>query len=163
MNVYAKMPFDPFVAMKTVFPIFNNQTKVNDPYHPYQFNQQWLQDYQAISQQFLQGWWDLIAWQHWSWQQALYENSRWLSHCMQLTRQPQTLYRYTRMNWQKPLLGLNAQALTSTRLMTQLWVDTFNAWQQTVPGMKNSRSPHAPDTHSTKPSLVKNPLQKRKH
>ncbi len=143
MNLHAKMPFDPFNLMKNViFPSFDRYTKVNDPYHPYPMTPNWLQGFQGVQQQFMQGWWDYLTWQQWSLQQAFYDNSRWLTHLMQLTQQPQTLYRYTRMNWQKPYLSLHAQSVTGTRLLTQLWTDTFKAWQQIIPGMQLLQNDH---------------------
>ena len=147
MNLHANLPFDPFHMMKSVFPSFDTYTKVNDA--------NWQQGFQGVQQQFLQGWWDYLTWQQWSLQQAIYDNSRWVTHMMQLTQQPQTLYRYTRMNWQKPYLGLHAQSLTGTRLLTQLWTDTFSAWQQLFPGMnafeKTFKQKHSPSSPSYKP------------
>jgi len=152
MNLHAKMPFDPFHMMKSVFPSFDSYTKVNDPYHPYPLSPNLLQGFQGAQQQFLQGWWDYLTWQQCSLQQAFYDNSRWVTHLMQLTQQPQTLYRYTRMNWQKPYLGLRAQSVTGTRLLTQLWADTFSAWQQLVPGMHSfPKRPLSTSSPSRKP------------
>ena len=76
---------------------------------------------------------------------------------MQLSQQPQTLYRYTRMNWQKPYLELHAQSLTGTRLLSQLWTDTFSAWQQLFTGMNTYDKMFKP-----KPAPSR-PLHKTKH
>lgn len=127
MNLQAKNPFDPFNVMQTAFPPFSSHTKENDPYH---FSNNWLQELQSLQQQFLQGYWDWLTWRQWTWQQALYDNARWFNHCLELTQEPKTLYRYTRMNWQKPYLELSAQSVTSTRLLTKLWLDTFTTLQK---------------------------------
>ncbi|MCS5710065.1 hypothetical protein [Candidatus Berkiella aquae] len=169
MNLHAKLPFDPFNVMKNAFPGFHMPTLENDPYHPYAtFNQEWLQNYQAIQQHFWQGWWDWLTWQQWSLQQAAHENARWFTHCMELRQQPQTLYRYTRMNWQKPYLGMNAQMLTSARILTQLWTDTFKAWQHQASSHAMSPEPRSKQELTTKPAFKptaakQSPHQKRKH
>lgn len=130
MNLHAKNPFDPFNVMQTAFPPFNSHTKENDPFHPYHFNHSWLHELQSLQQQFMQGYWDWLTWRQWSWQQAFYDNARWFNHCLELTQEPKTLYRYTRMNWQKPYLELSAQSVTSARLLTKLWLDTFTSLQK---------------------------------
>lgn len=130
MNLQANNLFDPFNVMQNAFPAFDRHAKINDAYHPYSFNQNWLHDFQSLQQQFLQGYWDWLTWRQWSWQQAFYDNARWFNHCLELTQEPKTLYRYNRMNWRKPYLGLSAQTLTSSRLLTKLWFDSFSVWQK---------------------------------
>lgn len=130
MNLQAKNLFDPFNVMQTAFPAFSSHTKINDAYHPYAFDQNAFQNFQALQQQFMQGYWDWFTWRQWSSQQAFYDNVRWFNHCLELTQEPKTLYRYTRMNWQKPYLGLSEQSITSTRLLTKLWLNTFAFWQK---------------------------------
>ncbi len=154
MKLHAKTPFTiPAVTL----PFFNPEIKKDAAYQPYVFTQDWLQGYQAVQQHLLQGWWDYLTWQQWSLQRSLSDGIRWYTHCLQLTQQPQTLYRYTRMNWQKPYLGLNAQAVTATRLLTGLWTDSLQAWQ------KNHTEQAAEQSSIPKKALIKQRAHKRKH
>lgn len=161
MKLHAK---NPFMIPSFTFTSFYSNAKENDANQPYQLTQHWLQGYQASQQHLLQGWWDYLTWQQWSLQRSFFDGIRWYTHCLQLTQQPQTLYRYTRMNWQKPYLGLNAQAVTANRLLTGVWTDSLQAWQQihakpaTATASKPASAPTPPNQ-----ALIKQPAHKRKH
>ncbi len=154
MKLHAK---NPFTIPSFTFTSFYPHTKENDAYQPYPFSQNWLQGYQAMQQHLLQGWWDYLTWQQWSLQRSLFDAIRWYTHCLQLTGHPQTFYRYTRMNWQKPYLGLNAQAVTAAKLLTGLWTDSLQAWPQ------YQRKATTTPTSQPKQALVKESINKRKH
>jgi hypothetical protein len=81
-------------------------------------------------QKFWQEYWEWASWQQQIMQQNIQDGSRLMMHCMQLSANPQKLARYMRMNWQKPYLTLNAQALTSSRLLTKMMTDCMSTVQK---------------------------------
>lgn len=81
-------------------------------------------------QKFWQEYWEWASWQQQMMQQNFQDSSRFMMHCMQLSANPQKLARYIRMNWQKPYLTLNAQALTSSRLLSKMMMDCLNTSQK---------------------------------
>jgi hypothetical protein len=95
----------------------------------------WLE----VQQTFWQRYCDWLSWQQFVAQEGTKDNLRGLEHTLQLTSQPLTLYRYLRLNWQKPYLHFGSHALTSSRLLSRAFTDSWATWQRTV---ENSRKPH---------------------
>lgn len=161
MKLHTKTPFT--IPPFTFSSLYTNSKEENDAYHPYRFTQDWLQGFQTVQQHLLQGWWDYLTWQQWSLQRSLFDGIRWYTHCLQLTQQPQTLYRYTRKNWQKPYLDLNEQAVTATRLFSEIWTDSLQAWQQNLNKRATASKPAETTAVPPTQALLKQPSHKRKH
>lgn len=86
----------------------------------------------AFAKTLCHGYWEWAKWQQITWQQAVNNGSRWMMHCMQLSSQPHTLYRYVRMHWQKPYLAYSAQTITGSRLLAGIITDCWTAWHKTL-------------------------------
>ena len=115
------------------------QFKTFDPYQlftqsfffkPWEIAQHSLQTYFSMQQKLQENTIEWVMWQQMAYQQSMMESARWLTHCMQLTNEPQTLFRYLRMNWQKPYLELGTQAVTSSKLLSHMWTTYLSEWQQ---------------------------------
>ncbi|MFI4937521.1 MAG: hypothetical protein ACHQJ6_03300 [Candidatus Berkiellales bacterium] len=113
-----------------------------DPYDPYQF---FLKNFMSqpwqISQHFVSGWydaqrnflmglWDWASYQQWALQKTLVEDSYFLFHCLKITSEPNTLFRYLKMHWKNPLQDAAATAFTSTRYLSHMWVNSWSAWHK---------------------------------
>ena len=118
----------------------------NPFFNPYKFmhTAPWMspdaftQNLYGSSTEFWRDYWKWVNFQHKALQEDLFESSRWLTHCMQLSSHPQTLYRYLRMHWQKPYIEIASQTFTSSRLMGQMWMDSWDCWQKMTTGQKPS-------------------------
>jgi hypothetical protein len=96
---------------------------------PWNFSQQLFENYYPLQKKCWDNYWKWANWTQSNVQLSAFETSRWMMHCMQLAPEPNTLFRYLRMNWQKPYLSLSSQSISSTRLLSRLTAENLSFWQ----------------------------------
>lgn len=94
----------------------------------------------CLSNQIMQHWlnwqqnilissWEIAMWQQIAIQKMYIDNMRWFIHSLQISDQPHTFFRYARMNWLKPYETLSAHSVSSTRLISHMWIQSLSALQ----------------------------------
>lgn len=107
--------------------------------NPFATSQHIFENYYPVQKKCWDNYWTWANWTLSSLHETSFEASRLMMHCIQLSPEPHTLFRYLRMNWQKPYLSLSAQAISAARLFTQLSSENYNYWQ----GMSQGENMHS--------------------
>jgi hypothetical protein len=90
-----------------------------------QIMQHWL----SWQQNILMSSWEIMLWQQIAIQKMYIDNMRWVIHSLQISDQPHTFFRYSRMNWLKPYETFSAHSVSSTRLISHMWIQSLSALQ----------------------------------
>ncbi|MBS0290191.1 MAG: hypothetical protein JSS07_09190 [Proteobacteria bacterium] len=86
----------------------------------------------TLEQSCLHNYWEWLSWQQETMQKNYQDTQHVMTHFMQLAANPSHLHRYIRRNWQKPYIHLNAQAITSMRLLSKFMIQNWCTWQTAI-------------------------------
>lgn len=149
-NTRGNQPFKGHKASHIKSAENNQQTSASPPYSkmfsnadltlPWIMPQQAFFSWFALQQAFWEGYWQLLSWECSTLHQISIDNTRAMVHAIQLSSEPQTFYRYMRMNWKKPYEHGTANAFTASRLYGQIWSDYFLAWQNALSPCKGKKA-----------------------